>query len=116
MKNYNSTSELKEFVSKQDLSDRNSNIKFDAKIELETAKNSTEIESSVMIRFEGFNSSGKLTITNSNLNPYEYPEEFEANWQTFKYKEDKYLEITGTHPGDKIGSYTVKITPISEWL
>lgn len=112
MKNYTNTSELKEFVEKQNLSDRNSNIFFNAKIELTTSKNFIDIESKVMIKFDGYNSSGKLTIIDSGLNSLQFPEEFEANWQTFKYLDNQYLNITGIHPKDEIGEYKVDVIPI----
>ena len=114
MKSFNNTSELKEFVKDKNLSDKNSNIFFNAKIELSTAENFAEIESEVMIRFDGYNSSGKLTITNSGLNPYKFPEEFEANWQTFEYKNREYLNIIGVHPKQEIGKYLIKIIPLRE--
>ncbi len=113
MKKHKNTSELKEFVLDKDLSDKNSNIFFYAKIELSTAENFAKIEKKVMIRFDGFKSSGKLTILDSELNPYEFPEDFEANWQTFEYVNNQYLNITGTHPKKEIGDYTVEITPIT---
>ncbi|RLK00102.1 hypothetical protein [Tenacibaculum discolor] len=114
MTNHTNTSELKEFVEDQNLSDKNSNIFFNAQIELTTSKNFVQIESKVMIRFDGYNSSGKLTIIGSELNPHLFPEEFEANWQTFKYHDNQYLQITGNHPKKEIGKYKVDITPIEE--
>jgi len=100
--NYDNTNELKSFIADKNLSDKNSNVFFDAKIELTTSKNFAKIEKKVMIRFDGFKSSGKVTIIDSGLNPYEFPEDFEANWQIFKYIDNKYLQINGTHPKKKL--------------
>lgn len=111
MKNHNNISELKEFIEDKNLSDQYSNILFDAKIELTTSKNFAEIETEVRIRFDAYRSSGKLTIINSGLNPYEFPEEFEANYQAFEYKNKEFLKITGTHPRQEIGKYSIKVYP-----
>lgn len=114
MKDINNTSELKEFVEDQKLSDANSNIRFKAKIEIKTSKNVGEFETEVIIRFDGYNSAGKLTILESSINPYQFPEEFEAKYQSFEYLNNEYLQIEGKHPKKEIGSYKVDITPLKK--
>jgi len=112
MKSYENTSELKEFIVAKKLRDQNSNIIFNANIKLETAEHYTEIEKEVMVRFDGYNTAGKLTILESGLDPYEYPEDFDAKWQNFKFLDNEYVQIKGKHPNEKIGNYILKITPI----
>ena len=68
----------------------------------------------MIIKFDGYDSAGNLTIidSNSEIDPKLFPEDFEAKWQDFKYTDNHYLKITGTHLDKVIGKYQIKILPL----
>lgn len=113
MKYFENTSELKKFVKDNNLKDSNSNISFNAKIKIQTSRNHLETQTEVMIRFDGYNSAGKLTIMDQNgeVDPILFPGDVEAKFQNFKYCNNHFLEINGEHPKTNIGKYVVKIIP-----
>jgi len=113
MKYFENTSELKKFVKDNNLKDSNLNISFNAKIQIQTSINRLETQTEVMIRFDGYNSAGKLTIIDKNdeIDPVLFPEDFEAKWQDFKYLNNHFLEIKGKHPEPIIDEYIVRIIP-----
>ncbi len=107
--------QLKAFVQDKKLKDQYSNISFGAKVQLQTEHNYLETTVEVQIRFDGYNSCGKLTLLDkgNNINPLIFPEDFEAKWQEFKYNNSDSLLIMGKHPKRAIGNYKVRIYPIS---
>lgn len=106
--------ELRDFVEKHKLRNRNSIIQFNSLVSIETDKNSIKNEEIViMINFSNFNSSGQLNFIGDNLNPYLFPTQFEADWQEMQHIDSQYLLITGNHKKNpNIGKYTVKIIPL----
>jgi hypothetical protein len=114
MVDYTSTQELNEFVHSQKLINRHSNIDFTALVTIRTEKDKViNQRMRVMVHLDGYDNLGTLTLLESNMDPYQYPTEFNAKWQTFKHIDNEYLLITGTHTTNPdIGEYNVKITPI----
>jgi hypothetical protein len=109
--------ELKDFIEKHKLSDRNSNIQFNSLVSIDTEKNSIRNEKiSIWITFSNFNSAGELHLNGNNLNHSLFPTVFEAKWQNMKHVNNEYLLITGNHKNNsEIGKYTVKITPLEKF-
>lgn len=67
----------------------------------------------IMIDFQGFNSRGRILFLKHNLEPTDYPTDFDALYQQMEFKENIYLQIEGEHTKNKkIGKYVVTITPI----
>ncbi len=106
--------ELKDFVEKHKLRNRNSIIQFKSLVSIETVKNSIkEEEIVIMISFSNYNSSGQLSFIGDDLDPYLFPTQFEADWQQMQHIDTQYLLITGNHKKNpNIGKYTVKIIPL----
>ena len=114
MRAHKNRTQLNEFVSDFALQDQNSNIKFLAKVELETVKNQLSTNCVVMVQYGGYNTSGELTLidTENVIDAYKFPEVFKLDYQDFSYTNKTNLLITGTHPS--IGKYEIVITPTNE--
>lgn len=109
---YINLGELKDFIQDNNLMDMYSNIRFKALVSIKTIqKEIRNQEMNVRVTFqEGY---GKITLLEESLDPYQFPSEFEAQWQKMEYKENLYLYITDTHKKNpSIGKYEVKIIPI----
>jgi hypothetical protein len=71
----------------------------------------------IMVHLDGYDNLGTLTFIENELDPYLYPTEFNAKWQTFQYIDDEYLLITGNHTmNTNIGKYEVKIIPLQKMV
>jgi len=105
---------LKDFIGKHKLRNTNSSTQFNSIVTIDTEKNHTRNEKIViMITFSDYDSYGKLTFIDDNLDSNSYPTVFDAKWGTMQHINDEYLQITGYHKQNpNIGKYTVKITPI----
>lgn len=103
---------LKDFISHFDLMDRHSNIAFQANVTIKTSKRTLETNSLVRVSFNEYNSPGKLSITETEIDPYKFPEIFDLEWQMFDFVKNEYLKITGEHTKNaEIGKYSVIIYP-----
>lgn len=111
---YKNTHELKSFVKCHKLSDMYSNINFSALVTIRTEKNKISNEKMrAQIHFGGYDNSGKVILTEQELNPYSYPTTFDAKWDNFKHVDEEYLLIDGFHSiNADIGKYSVKIIPL----
>jgi hypothetical protein len=96
--------------------DLHSNCFFKAIVTIQTSQNKiTNKEMEVMISFDGYNSTGKVTLLNSDIDPNLYPTVFEANWQKIEHVEKEHLRITDIHKKNpNIGQYSVKIIPLKD--
>ncbi|WP_313002772.1 hypothetical protein [Chryseobacterium gleum] len=113
---FTSNEQLEEFIQQKNLINKNSIAHFKALISIKTSKNKiSNEEMEILISFENYNSLGRITIMNSELNPLLYPTVFEAKWQKMEYIDDEYLLISDIHKKNpNIGKYTVKIIPLSK--
>lgn len=109
-----SSGELRKFVFYHELMNKRSIIQFNAIINIDTEKNEIKnLRSQVMITLDEFNSYGKVTLLNNDIDPYTYPTVLEANWQTFTHVNNEFLEVTGNHTRNQnIGKYSVRIIPL----
>jgi len=105
---------LYEFVHHHKLVGKYGGIRFAAKVTIETAHNRFEApEMEVMVSLTDFNSMGKLTLIENELDPELFPTIFEAKYDTFIHVHEVYLHITGTHKKRPlIGKYSVVIVPL----
>jgi len=79
---YKNGQQLSDFVEKHDLINRFSIVHFNAIVSITTAKNKiTNRQMEVMVSFDNYNSLGRLTLMESDIDPKLYPTVFEANWK-----------------------------------
>lgn len=106
--------QLREFFQHHDLMNRYSIIQFHSIVSITTAKNKiTNQPMKVMITLDGYDSYGRLTLLESDINPHLFPTDFEAKWQKMEHVDNEYLEISGVHSKNQdIGKYSVKIIPL----
>lgn len=109
-----SQKELYEFVEFHELQNRHSNINFLASINISTAESEIQNEEmEVWIFKDVYNRRGKVALSGSDLNPYEFPEEFFPDFQSMIHIDSRFLQIDGIHKlNPKIGKYSVEIYPI----
>ena len=105
---------LYEFVHHHKLVGKYGGIRFAAKVTIETAHNKFEApEMEVKVSLTDFNSLGKPSLIENELDPELYPTDFEAEYQTFTHVHEVYLHIAGTHKKRPlIGKYSVVIVPL----
>ncbi len=105
-----SQANLKDFVEHFDLSDNNSNIDFIGRIQISTNNKQFNGNARVMITFHEFDSFGMVTIIHEKLDATQYPIQFEAKFQPFKFVDSVYLKTSGQHSNPYIGNYNLKIS------
>lgn len=112
-KGYKSNRALKDFVEIHELMNSHSIVHFNALVSIETAEESiTNQEMQVLITFDDYQSIGKVSLLESDLNPYSFPTVFEAKWQKMEHQNNQNLHISDTHTRNpKIGAYEVYIVP-----
>lgn len=105
---------LNEFVHHHKLIGKYGTIRFMAKITIGTAHNRFESQGmEVMVNLADYNSMGKLSLIENELDPELYPTIFDAKYDTFNHVHEVYLQITGTHTKRPlIGKYSVIIVPL----
>ena len=108
--------QLRNFVEYHNLRDNYGIIQFNSIVNITTVKNKIDRQKMrVSISFDDFDSYGRITLLESNLNPYLFPTVFEGKWQTMKHIDDVYLEITDVHTKNAdIGKYKIKIVPLDK--
>ncbi len=114
MLHYHPDNPLSTFIhSKGIITDDSRICQFAARVSIITASHSLEdVEVKVSATVDGSKDFGRLGFLEAKVNALLYPTDFDAKWQRFKYVDDAYLQVTGTHPKKMIGKYTVKITPL----
>ena len=69
----------------------------------------------VMITFDDFDSHGKVSLMDNELDPYKFPTVFEAKWQSMEHVDNELLMISDTHKKNlQIGDYRVKVVPLEK--
>lgn len=108
--------QLRHFVEYHDLRDDFSIIQFDAIVNISTIKNRIDRQKMIVwITFDDFDSYGRVTLLEHNLDPYLFPTIFEGKWQTMKHIDNVYLEISDVHAKNAdIGKFNVKIIPMGK--
>lgn len=108
--------ELRNFVDVHDLRNKHSVIYFNAIVSITTANSKiTDEKFPVMISFNDFDSYGKITLMNSEIDPSYFPTIFDAKWQKIKHTNNEHLLIEDLHKQNpNIGKYIVKITPLDK--
>jgi hypothetical protein len=114
MTEYSNSRALSDFIHSHELMNSYSVIQFMAVVTIRTANNKfTNQQMKVMADLDGYDNLGTLTLLENELDPYLYPTNFDAKWQTFQHFDGDYLLITGNHNKNAaIGKYEVKIIPL----
>lgn len=113
MDKYNNRSEIDKFVKFHNLMNRNSNIKFQAIVNIDTDFNYIEnYHLRVMITFEGYNTLGDFKFYENDLDFNFYPTTCKLDFQEFEFLNNTKLSIKGTHPSTNIDKYQVTILPV----
>lgn len=108
--------QLSDFVEKHNLMNRLSRVHFNAVVSITTSNNKVvNRQMEVMISFDNYNSLGRLTLLENDIDSNLYPTVFEASWQKMEHIENEFLLITDVHKKNSvIGRYTVKIIPLGK--
>ena len=100
---------LKEFISINDLQNKNSHVIFSCNYEIQSRTNYiTNCDATIVFEFK---SEGVLQLHNIDFKPREFPTNFNAAYQKFSLQ-DNLLIIEGNHSiNENIKNYKVIITP-----
>jgi hypothetical protein len=115
MTDYSDTQALNEFVHTHKLMDRKGHIMFSALVSITTVQQKLRNrQMDIMVRFDGYDNLGTLTLMENDLDNNLFPTRFNAKWQKFEHVAEEHLLIKGTHTQNpNIGKYEVKVIPLS---
>jgi len=113
---FDNTYALKDFVEVHNLSNSHSIIQFNSIVSITTALNEIrDMKIKTWISFADFDSYGKVTFLDGNLDYRLFPTTFDAKWQDFSHIGNMYLAINGFHTKNpSIGRFEVKIFPLDK--
>jgi len=107
------TSALKDFVKEFGLMDKYSRVHFKAWVFFVVKAREAQFETMVRIVHDGYDNAGEVIVECPDIDPYQFPEKFDAKYGKFSFLPGKGLRIEDVHHANpNIGDYRVMIIPL----